>query len=151
MGLLSYMMDRNRRGEVHTRFHYDDNGDRIIIERFQDVEPIFKNNNEMKLVDDGYTQDRSMRRVARIPNVIYEKILKGDPGKNNGWDMLAAENGERLLQLLDDPDYAKFRTAEGRVAHVPRRHYFKGSSGKMESRPVRPMVIVKPVTDVPDD
>lgn len=126
MGLISYALDNNRPGEVQTSFHYDEADDRIIISRTQDVEHTLRQNREMRLVDDGYTKDRTMKRVGRIPLVVIEQIMKGDPGRNNGWDPLAEENAERLLQLLDDPEYAHFKTSDGKVAHRPRRHYSRG-------------------------
>lgn len=117
-------LDTERRSpyEVRHKWHYDRADDRVIIEAEQDVEPVLKGNREMRNSNDGYTQDRSMKRVARIPLVVVEKIIR-----EQGWDPLHQDNRDRLLQLLDDPDYSAFKTSEGKHARKARRHYMPGS------------------------
>ncbi len=124
MGLMHMPFDTDRRSpyEVNHRYHYDTSDDRVIIESEQDVEPILKGNREMRNANDGYTKDRSMKRVARIPLVVVEKIIR-----EQGWDPLHQDNRDRLLQLLDDPDYSHFKTSEGRHARKARRQYTRAS------------------------
>lgn len=142
MGLISYALDQNKRGEVHTRYHFDEADDKFIIERVQDIEPILIRNQEMLKADDGYTQDRTLRRVARMPNLIIEKIMKEE-----GWNPMAAENAELLLQLLDKPEYRKYRTADGHVSHVPERKHFSMAPKSNRAAMRRKLVLVaKPVT-----
>lgn len=139
MGLISRALDNNKKGEVHTRYHFDEASDEFVIERIQDVEPILKENQEKRLRHDGYNSSRDMVHVGQIPLVVIEKIMK-----EQKWDPLHPSNVDRLHALLDDPEYAKFRTSEGRIARAPIRQYFKGSTGKIESRVVAPIRIVRP-------
>jgi hypothetical protein len=116
-------MDQERRApsETHTVFHYDDSGDRFIIERKQDVEVILKENREKRLADDGYTADRSMKRIAQIPLIIVEKWLKEE-----GWNALDPNESERVMQKLDDPDWQYLKTSEGKAARKVKRNYYRG-------------------------
>lgn len=127
MGLVSYSLDGEARSpiELQNRFHYDTSDDRIIMERVQDVTPILNSNVEKQNTGDGYTKDRSMRLVARIPLVVVDKIMK-----EQGWNPMLPENKGRLLQLLDDPEYAYLRTVDKSVtlARAPRREYFRAST-----------------------
>jgi len=124
MGLMSASIDTERRSplEVNHRFHYDTGDDRVILELQQDVAPILASNREKQTIDDGYTKDRSMKRVARIPLVIVEKIMR-----DKGWNPLDSNNSDRLLQLLDDPEYAYLKTSVGKHARRALREFFRGS------------------------
>lgn len=129
MGLVSYALDGEYRSpfELNNRFHYDEADDRIIMERVQDVEPILKSNRERFNEGDGYTKDRSMRLVARIPLVIVEKIIS-----EQGWNPMLEENRGRLLALLDQPEYQYLRTSPGKLARGPVREYFKASTATIK-------------------
>ena len=130
---MSFGLDTEARAsnEVRHRFHYDEADDKFIVESTQDVESVLKENREMRRADDGFTQDRSMKRVGRIPLVVVEKIKR-----EKGWDPMDANNSERLLQLLDDPDYAHFKTSDGKHARKTQRHYMRASTGKAVTKPV---------------
>lgn len=121
---MSFMLDAEQRApaEMHNRVHLDSDG-RVIFESVQDVEPILESNREKRRIDDGYTKDRTMKRVGRIPLVMVEKIMR-----EKGWNPLHPSNSERLLQLLDDPDYSHFKTSDGRAARSVQRHYYRGSA-----------------------
>jgi hypothetical protein len=124
VGLISYSMDQERRSavEAKTIFHHDESANKIIIERTQDVRPILQENKEKRNVDDGYTRDRSMKRVAQIPLIIVEKWLKEE-----GWNALDQNESERLMQKLDDPDWSYLKTSDGKHARTAKREYFRGS------------------------
>jgi hypothetical protein len=76
-----------------------------------DVTPIIERNKALAATNDGYSPSRELRRVASIPFAIVHKILMEE-----GVDILDPANSERLVRLLNDPDYAHLRTAPGRVA-----------------------------------
>lgn len=132
MGLISYSLDREKRrsnSEVRTDFHYDTADDKFFINRSQDVENILKQNNEMRLADDGYTKERDMKRAARIPMVVVEELMK------RGINVFDANHGEALLQALDEPKYSKFKTAFGRLARTTKRTYYRGSTASVRVVP----------------
>lgn len=137
MSLIKYTLDTDgpkQRHELRRTFHYDEHEDKVYISADQDVAPILKSNANWRSWSDGYNSDKSMRRVARIPLIMIEKIKK-----EHGFDPLHNDNAERLLQLLDDPEYSKFRCSEGTVARTKHRQYFHGGA--------KPKVEVKLGTD----
>ena len=89
--------------------HYmleDENG--IRFETVGQTDPITERNKAMRTHNDGYTADRSMRRVASIPYILINKWLDEE-----GWNALDPANHDRLKRKLNDPDYAHLRTADG--------------------------------------
>ena len=85
-----------------TVFHYDELDRRIVIERWQDVEPILERNKRLyNDPDRGWSKSREFKRVATIPNVIVERLMR-----EGIW------NDERALaRWLRDPDNRFFLTA----------------------------------------
>lgn len=124
VGLMKYSLDNERRTaqETNTVFHWDESGERYIIERHQDVEPILQENREKRLADDGYTKDRTMKRIAQIPLIIVEKWIKED-----GFNAMDPNDSEALMQKLDDPDWSYLKTSEGKAARKVKRNYYRGS------------------------
>lgn len=88
-------------------------GDQLHILKEQELAPVLdftaKARNEM---GDGYSPDRSMRRVAHLPAILIEHCRHVE-----GWDPLSPENHDRLARMLNDPDYAFLRTAPGRIGY----------------------------------
>ena len=77
----------------------------------QDVEAILDRNKAMRTHNDGYVADRSMRRVATIPLIVRNIILN-----DHGWDPWKPHlYPEKMAALLNDPDWAFLRTADGRI------------------------------------
>lgn len=96
-----------------SHFWEDDGRGGGIIHSVQDVGPSIERAKAMRLHNDGYNSDRTLRRVAFIPNIIRDKWLNEE-----GWDAYRPDlYGEKLAQKLNDPDWAYLRTADGRVAH----------------------------------
>lgn len=84
---------------------------RIVMKRVcHDVEPLLDRNKALATHDDGYSHDRSMRRVASIPFGLIE-IWKS----TYGVDPTAPGNNKLLSRLLNDADLRFLRTAPGRV------------------------------------
>lgn len=83
----------------------------LLIHSVQDVEPILDRNKAMRTTNDGYTADRSMRRVATIPLIVRNIILN-----EQGWDPWKPHlYPEKMAALLNDPDWSSLRTADGRI------------------------------------
>jgi hypothetical protein len=118
-------MDRERKHsrELQTTYAYDDVDDKITFAYRQDVSGLLAENRALQNHNDGYTQDRTMKRVARIPLVVCEKIRI-----EKGWDPMHPHNSEKLLQLLDEPEYAYLKTSEGKVSKRPARQFFHGKA-----------------------
>ena len=76
-----------------------------------DVGSMLERNKRLANFNDGYSPSRELRRVASIPFAIVHKILTEE-----GVNVLDPANNDRLVRLLNDPDYAWLRTAPGRVA-----------------------------------
>lgn len=85
----------------------DDNSLRLKAE--QNATAVLDRNKAMATENDGYTKDRTMRRVATIPAIVWLKWL------NEGWDAYAPENAGRLARKLNDNEWAYLRTAPGHV------------------------------------
>lgn len=83
----------------------------LLIHSEQDVEPILDRNKAMLTANDGYNADRSMRRVATIPLIVRNMIINSE-----GWDPWQPHLfPEKMARLLNDPDWAHLRTADGRI------------------------------------
>lgn len=92
----------------------DDGAGGGLIHSVQDLEPVLEANKAMALANDGYSPDRTLRRVAHIP-----AILRQHWQETEGWDAWRPDlYGDRLVRKLNDPDWRHLRTAEGRVAFV---------------------------------
>lgn len=92
-------------GVAHFWRDNDEGGEVVSL---QDVAPIIEQNRAAYDANDGYTADRSMRRVAYIPQVIIQKWLNED-----GLDVWNPEHKQRLMRKLNDPDWRYLRTAAG--------------------------------------
>jgi hypothetical protein len=82
--------------------------------RFQAVaptDPIIEQNKAMTTHNDGYSADRTMRRVASIPYIVGLKWLNEE-----GWWFMDPDASDKLAAKLNDPEWQHLRTAPGRVA-----------------------------------
>ena len=62
-----------------------------------------------------------------VNSIVLEKIIV-----EQGWNPMDPNNSDRLLQLLDDPDYSKFKTSHGKHARKTKREYISGSKSSIE-------------------
>lgn len=74
----------------------------------QDVSSIIEANKAAYNHNDGYTRDRSMRRVGFLPEIIRQKWLNEE-----GWDAYDPDCAHQLMRKLNDPDWRYLRTASG--------------------------------------
>lgn len=110
---LKHLAGSLANGGVAHFWRDSDEGGEIISS--QDVAPIIESNRAQYEANDGYTPDRSMRRVGFIPNIIIDKWLNEE-----GLDVWAALRGNsdqavRLMRKLNDPDWRYLRTAAGQL------------------------------------
>ena len=96
--------------KVKRMFHGGlDNGDTFAETATQDLQPYTDQNKE--LFNDAASGWGEGRRVAQIPNIIVEKLMR---------DGILSMSGEvvdpaRFKAWLNDPDNRAFRTRPGRV------------------------------------
>jgi len=75
--------------------------DDLIVETFQDCEPIIERARELS----AQTPGKEWRHVGLIPNAIYEQAVR------EGWHLDKA----RWHRWLNDPDNRAFRTWPGNI------------------------------------
>ncbi len=86
---------------------FDSDGDKLIVNRVQDVEPILERNKALMTHDDGYSEARDVRRAASIPNVIVEQWMK------EGVNIFDKDCAAEVRRRLNSSEWAFLRTAEG--------------------------------------
>jgi hypothetical protein len=84
-------------------------GDDLHVRRTQDVEAILDENKRLATLNDGYSPDRSFRRVASIPMSVIEQWMK------EGINIFDKNCAQAIRRKLNSPDYLYLRTAPGRV------------------------------------
>jgi len=98
-------------GGVVSTFHYDEGEETTTVSVAQDVEPILDANKAAQTLNDGYSPDRTLKRIASIPLVTVQQWMKDD-----GVNFLALPKHEKqkyLRRKLNDPDYRWLRTSQG--------------------------------------
>ena len=109
--------------------HYNQNDETTTIQTIHDFHAIFDDNRRQRLSgNDGYTADRSMRKVATIPDGIVDLLYKMGINIYNGNDW------PKVVALLDDPEWECLRTAEGRISRRPTRTYPTEGFNKRRNR-----------------
>lgn len=102
--------------DVH---HYVPADNKIVIERFQEVDPILAANRaELLSGHDGYTPSRDLRKVASIPLIIVEQLYQ------RGINIFDPNDWPKVAGLLDSPEWQAFRTAPGRISRRAVRETF---------------------------
>lgn len=99
------LLDKNAVNGIETQYHYDADGDKLIINRVQDIEPILKFNKILQ-GDKSLTRSKEFRRVAKIPMVVIEQWLK------EGIDIFSQdpEMKKKVKRRLNDSSYSYLRT-----------------------------------------
>ena len=92
-------------------YHLEEDG-KMIVQHRQDVEPLLERNQALQNHDDrGYSPSGEIRRVASIPMVEIMKIMK----RVGKYKLTDPEVQAEVKRMVNDGDFKKFRTAEGRV------------------------------------
>lgn len=99
----------DRYGDVITTSKLDSDGKTMVIHKEQDITEHLKANAEARANDDGNWQG-DFHHVASIPFVVLEEM-----NKEAGCNLLKPENRAKLVAMLNNKDYLKLRTKEGRI------------------------------------
>ena len=100
-----------------SKWHYNLNkfpNGPYLVEHF---DPTYDKLEKLYNKNDGYSPDKSLKRIASIPSIVLEiwaKEYNGD--QNNGnWFALPKEIQTKILkEKLNSSDYRYFRTAPGK-------------------------------------
>ncbi len=96
-------------GEVAEYFSYDEMTDRATIQTVQDVSACLKRNEDKRSLADT-TWKGPLHEVAAIPRVVVEQWYQ-----ELGSNPFSKENRPWLMARLNNRDWAKLRTKEGRI------------------------------------
>lgn len=101
--------------DVAVRF-VDGDGTLFHQQYVQDIAPAIDENTRIRNETNGWSADRSKRKVGSIPvSIVWDKVrewqARGElPPRDN--PLFGHMLNEKLKDLLRDRDYAKFRTTE---------------------------------------
>lgn len=98
----------------------------ITAATYQDVTKQLERNRNLRNDPDftGNFQEESWgRMVADVPNTVLAKWIH-----EYGVDYMNPDHGQRILQLLDDPEFAFCKVVDERVARKPMRTFMKAST-----------------------
>ena len=94
---------------VATYHLYDEENDKTVIQTVQDVEPLLDiNKRALENSDPRWKGD--MHHVASIPLVVYEAWWR-----EFGGDPMSEEHLPKTIAKLNNKDWCKLRTKEGRI------------------------------------
>lgn len=85
----------------------------MILRAVQDVYAILEANQAEFTSNDGYSADKSIRRVGRIPAILRNKVLVETGGQVDLWR--PDTDQKYYKRFMNDADYKKLRTAPGRI------------------------------------
>lgn len=105
------MSEKIVKGDIIETYTYNEQENRMYIERVQDVAPILEANKRAFDVDDKSHKSEVFNHVATIPVVVLEEYWK-----QTGIDLRKPENAHLLRRWLDDPDNRYFRTKPGKLS-----------------------------------
>ena len=95
--------------DIVERYHYDESGDKLIIERTQDVSPVLQ---QIKLERETIKEVPGLGfKVGTIPGIIIEQYMK-EHGVSYR-DFIADDT--HIHRIMNNPDYSRFRVWEGRI------------------------------------
>ena len=104
---MTDLLDVN--GDIIETFHYDEMTGKSVVKKTQDVEPYLdRNQREKNLQSSGWKGD--LHKVASVPLVLIEQW-----SKELGVNILEKANRHLLMLKLNDRNYSKLRTKEGRL------------------------------------
>jgi len=89
----------------------------VVQERKINHKPILDHNKKLYTQNDGYSADKSLKRVASIPTIVLEiwaKEYNKDQNKGNWFALPKNVQTKILKEKLNSSDYKYFRTAPGK-------------------------------------
>ena len=109
------MRDIQNDGLKQTTIIGDDTEKKIAVLEKMNIDPHLKHNKALLNSNNGYTKDKSFKRVASIPILALQIWAKEETGQNNWWGLSKAEQQKILRKKLNSNEYKYFRTAEGKI------------------------------------
>lgn len=101
---------------VKETFHKDQMTGKVTVKKTQDVDAIFKANIDEQNAIGNNTWKGDMHKVASIPLVIWEQWMRElQAAGAQSWDPGHNTNRSFLIAKLNNRDFAKLRTKQGRV------------------------------------
>ena len=101
---------------------------KLHVRRTQDVEPVLDaNKRDFNDAPSRFRPDSNLTMVASIPPIVVEQWLK------QGINIFDDNDREKILQLLDMPQYRDLRTFPGTLAHRGAKTYITGSGRRSSS------------------
>lgn len=96
-------------GDIIETTHYDKDTGKTILSKHQDVEPYLDDiARQRNQAETGWKGD--LHKVATVPMVIIDQW-----NEELKCNVLLKENRHLLMLKLNDPNYSKLRTKEGRI------------------------------------
>lgn len=111
-----YDEDEGRKGMRQT-ITYDTDDDSITLRTDQDCQPVLDRAKELRLMNDGFSPDRTWKRAGTIPMGLVEELYQ------QGVDVFTEEGAEIMCRKLDS-DWSELKTAEGHLGSAPKRETF---------------------------
>jgi hypothetical protein len=94
---------------LQTKIHLDSNGQDLVIEHVQDVEPILQRNHMLRSLDQVNTD--GLKEIAEIPNVTLIKWLDEEHARgNHNLRLFTPEFDAIMKKKLEDPEWKYLRT-----------------------------------------
>ena len=79
--------------------------DKIYTTHAQPITEILKDNHELSK-GDGWSEDKELRHLARIPTISYYEMLKKYPGIQDGDE---ESKQKEMYRALRDPEFSIFK------------------------------------------
>lgn len=95
---------------VGTRMEVDAEG-RLIVQRFEDVEPLIEHLAALRQDSDGKSKSGELYHVGDIPMSVVEGYCN-EAGIT--YAQFISEGDTHIKRILMNPDYSKFRVWQGR-------------------------------------
>ena len=105
---MATVLDIGTDGSVTT---YQEEGNKIhLVTHHPDTASLEKLNAEQMASRGRFDKKGDFHHVMRIPQSILTKICA-----DTGLDFFQADDAKEILNILKQPDYAKFRTYSGKI------------------------------------
>ena len=125
------------RGEVLREVLEDPVTGKFGVLSTQDAEPILRDAAARMATSSRVERSKEGlgTMAALIPNTEIEKLI------HQGINPYRPEDRQKFLEILDSPDFRKFRCSYHRLSNRPVRHYFRASTpaGCRIARPKGPL------------
>jgi hypothetical protein len=117
------------RGESVSTIQQHGDGD-ITVATYQDPTRVLESNKDLRndpTYDGKFQDDDWGQRVASVPTLVALRWRN-----ELGVDIMNPAHSQRVLQLLDDPDYAHCKVVDEKVAKSTHRAFMKASTAPPE-------------------